>query len=263
METEYFWWDLDKSRFKGVLYDSINVYFLHDHQYQNWDEFAAADPHIAYAHLTYVRFNALEQQFVDLRVIPQLLGVAPVPVKSSVKDINRYDWLKSISDLALFRFSSLRDIAFHFVNETMELGVPERKVNMRSVSRVLFKKTPAIVKHLETISDCGARLRAERNQRAHEGTCNLYTDDDQLFKNMSWAEESGGQIHGYDVVQTYSQARDRLYHGVVTDVAIALKATLELVDGLYEHYRDRHYELSKMSRSGVSQHFHLHCDQDS
>ena len=23
METEYFWWDLDKSRFKGVLYDSI------------------------------------------------------------------------------------------------------------------------------------------------------------------------------------------------------------------------------------------------
>ena len=129
METEYFWWDLDKSRFKGVLYDSINVYFLHDHQYQNWDEFAAADPHMAYAHLTYVRFNALEQQFVDLRVIPQLLGVAPVPVKSSVKDINRYDWLKSISDLALFRFSSLRDIAIHFVNETMELGVPERKVN--------------------------------------------------------------------------------------------------------------------------------------
>ena len=100
METEYFWWDLDKSRFKGVLYDSINVYFLHDHQYQNWDEFAAADPHMAYAHLTYVRFNALEQQFVDLRVIPQLLGVAPVPVKSSVKDINRYDWLKSTSDRA-------------------------------------------------------------------------------------------------------------------------------------------------------------------
>jgi len=25
--------------------------------------------------LTYIRFNALEQQFVDLRVIPQMLGV--------------------------------------------------------------------------------------------------------------------------------------------------------------------------------------------
>ena len=89
--------------------------------------------------------------------------------------------------------------------------------------------------------------------------------DQESIKNDQFRghTQSGGQIHDYDVVQTYSQARDRLYHGVVTDVAIALKATLELVDGLYEHYRDRHYELSKMSRSGVSQHFHLHCDQDS
>ncbi|EII3729019.1 hypothetical protein LG468_003854, partial [Vibrio cholerae] len=106
MNNEYYWWDLEDSRFKAVLYDSINCYFLHDLPYQNWQEFSEADPHMAYAHLTYVRFNMLEQQFIDLRVIPQMLGVETVPVKSSVQDINRYDWLKSVVDLTLFRFSS-------------------------------------------------------------------------------------------------------------------------------------------------------------
>ena len=90
MNNEYYWWDLEESTFKGVLYDSINMYFLHDHPYKDWEEFSEADPHMAYAHLTYVRFDALEQQFVDLRVIPQMLGAKEVPLKSSVQDINRY-----------------------------------------------------------------------------------------------------------------------------------------------------------------------------
>lgn len=263
MEQEYFWWDLDESSFKGVLYDSINVYFLHDHSYKNWKEFVEADPHMAYAHLTYMRFNALEQQFVDLRVIPQMLGVECIPLKSSVKDINRYDWLKSIVDLSLFRFSSLRDIAFHFVNEVLELKIPDHKLNINQLRKVLKDEYPDILKNLSTLDRTGLPLRADRNERAHKGFCNLYTDDDQMFKNMSWAEASFSNITGYDLVDTYERSREKIYVIVVKEVADALSACLSLVDELYDFYRDRHEKLSSGSRSGLSQHFHLHQDKDS
>jgi len=209
MNNEYYWWDLEESRFKGVLYDSINVYFLHDHPYKNWDEFAEADPHMAYAHLTWVRFNALEQQFVDLRVIPQMLGVESIPLKSSVQDINRYDWLKSIVDLALFRFSSLRDIAFHFVNEVLELKLPDHMINIKQFGKVLRENHPEILENLKVLDGTGVSLRLDRNERAHKGFCNLYTDDDQMFKNMSWAEPHSSQISGCDLIATYEASREK------------------------------------------------------
>ena len=122
MNNEYHWWDLEDSSFKGVLYDSINCYFLHDLPYKNWQEFSEADPHMAYAHLTYVRFNMLEQQFIDLRVIPQMLGVETVPVKSSVQDINRYDWLKSIVDLTLFLMFRVIFLRIFFIISSVALA---------------------------------------------------------------------------------------------------------------------------------------------
>ncbi|WP_299022622.1 Cthe_2314 family HEPN domain-containing protein [uncultured Photobacterium sp.] len=264
METEYFWWDLKESTFKGVLYDSINMYFLHDHPYKNWDEFKAADPHMAYAHLTYVRFDALEQQFVDLRVIPQMLGAKEIPLPSTVKNINRYDWLKSIVDLALFRFSSLRDIAFHFVNEVLEINLPDHKLNIKQLSKVLRENHPEILEHLKVIDKTGVPLRQDRNKRAHKGFCNLYTEDDQMFKNMSWSESYGSSISGYDLVETYEKSRDKIYDVVVKEVKEALRACIELADELYVYYRDRHDVLSKNSRSGVSHHFHgYHRAKDS
>lgn len=145
------------------------MYFLHDHPYKNWEEFKAADPHMAYAHLTYVRFNALEQQFVDLRVIPQMLGAKEIPLPSAVQNINRYDWLKSIVDLALFRFSSLRDIAFHFVNEVLEINLPDHKLNIKLLGKALRENYPEILEHLKAIDQIGDPLRQERNKRAHKG----------------------------------------------------------------------------------------------
>lgn len=263
MNNEYYWWDLEESRFKGVLYDSINMYFLHDHSYENWDEFAEADPHMAYTHLTYVRFNALEQQFVDLRVIPQMLGVESIPLKSSVQDINRYDWLKSIVDLSLFRFSSLRDIAFHFVNEVLELKLPDHKLNIKQFSKVLRENHSEVLANLKVLDGTGVPLRLDRNERAHKGFCNLYTDDDQMFKSMSWAESYSSEISGYDLIATYEASRENVYSIVVKEVKDALSACIELVDELYVYYRDRHEILSTSSRSGVSQHFHLHQERDS
>ena len=256
METEYFWWDLEESIFKGVLYDSINAYFLHDHPYENWEEFKAADPHMAYAHLTYVRFDALEQQFVDLRVIPQMLGAKEIPLLSTVQNINRYEWLKSIVDLALFRFSSLRDIAFHFVNEVLEINLPAHKLNIKQLGKILREDHQGILEHLKVIDKTGMPLRQDRNQRAHKGFCKLYTDDDQIFKNMSWSESDGLSISGYDLVGTYEKSRNKIYDVVVKEVKEALHACIELADDLYIYYRDKHDVLSKNSRSGVSHHFH-------
>lgn len=238
--------------------DEINMYFLHDHPYKNWEQFSEADPHMAYAHLTYVRFDALEQQFVDLRVIPQLLGVESIPLKSSVQDINRYDWLKSIVDLALFRFSSLRDIAFHFVNEVLELKLPDHKLNMKQLNKVLRENHQGTLASLKVLDGTGNPLRLDRNERAHKGFCNLYTDDDQMFKNISWLESQKRDINGdgYNLVEIYEGSREKIYSIVVKEVKDALSACIELVDALYIYYRDRHDELSKNSRSGVSGHFH-------
>lgn len=256
MEKEYYWWDLESSKFKAVLYDSINMYFLHDHPYESWEEFVEADPHMAYAHLTYIRFNVLEQQFVDLRVIPQMLGVQDVPLKSAVRDINRYDWLKSIVDLTLFRVSSLRDITFHFVNEVLELELDDQRLNIKQLSQELKKDHSKILEYLKTIDKIGEPLRQDRNERAHKGFCNLYTDDDQMFKNMAWSESSNSTINGCNLVTTYENAKEQIYSIVVTEVQKALGACIALLDELYVHYRDRHDTLSLNSRSGVSSHFH-------
>lgn len=258
METDYYWWDLEESNFKAVLYDSINTYFLHDHPYKDWEEFSTADPHMAYAHLTYVRFDALEQQFVDLRVIPQMLGAKEVPLPSLVQDINRYDWLKSIVDLALFRFASLRDIAYHFVNEVLEINLPDHKLNIKQLGKALKDEYPEILEQLKIIDKTGVPLRQDRNERAHKGFCKLYTEDDQMFKSMAWSEAQGVCITGYDLKATYEKSRDKIYSLVVKEVKEALHACVELVDLLYVHYRDKHDALSKNSRSGVSHHFHGH-----
>ena len=258
MENEYYWWGLEDSKLKGVLYDSINTYFLYDHPYKSWDEFSKADPHIAYAYLTYVRFNSLEQQFVDLRVIPQMLGVKTIPLESSVKNINRYDWLKSIVDLTLFRFSSVRDIAFHLVNEILDLNIPDHKLNIKQLHKVLKSSHQKIYDHLKEIDTSGIPLRSDRNERAHKGFCHLYTNDDEMFKNMAWAESIGSQVEGYDLHSVYEMSRDKIYDIVVNETKRAQSSCIKLTDELYEYYRDRHENLSTNSRSGLSSHFKIH-----
>ncbi len=116
-----------------------------------------------------------------------MLGVETVPVKSSVRDINRYDWLKAIVDLTLFRFSSLRDIAFHFVNEVLDLGLSDFQLNIKQLKKPK-NRVPEILEDLITLDKTGEELRTDRNDRAHKGFSELYTGDDQMFKNMSWME---------------------------------------------------------------------------
>ncbi len=256
MKDDYYWWDLEGTVFKAVLYDSINTYFLYDHSCSDWNEFSKADPHMAYAHLTYIRFNALEQQFVDLRVIPQMLGVNNLPLVSKVKNINRYDWLKAIIDLALFRFSSLRDITFHFVNEVLELNIPDHSLNIKQFGKIIKDTHADILTNLKILDSSGGPLRTDRNTRAHKGFCNLYTDDDEMFKNMSWIEDYGSRLEGYNLNEIYEKSRDKIYDIVVNEIENALSSCRNIVDELYFYYRDRHEALSIKSRSGVSAHFY-------
>lgn len=264
MSYEYFWWDLEDSKFKGLLYDSINMYFLEDHSYETWEDFCKADPHMAYAYQISTRFDALEQQFVDLRVIPQMLGVENIPLSSKVKDINKHDWLKSIADLSLFRFSSIRDIAFHFVNEVLDLNIPDLKLNIKNLNKLLKSDHPNIFASLGELENCGKRLRVERNDRAHKGFSNLYTDDDQMFRSISSAESYGFISDDYDLVNIYESSKEKIYKMVAKETRDALAASIKLADDLYIHYRNRYEDLSSKSISGLkfAPHFRLHQDEN-
>lgn len=259
MNTEYHWWGLEDSIFKEALYDSIGMYFLGHYGYESYEDFVKNDPHMAYALLINGRFEALEQQFVDLRVIPQMLGVEQLPLPSSVQAINRYDWLKSITDLALLRFASIRDIAFHFVIETLEKDIPDHKLNLKSLKRELKVEHPKIVELLKAIDKSGESFRLDRNIRAHKGHINVFTEDDSMFKNMAWCE-GHGKINDYDLVLEYEKARDKLYSKVVDEVECLLPLVTELVDEFYSVYCDKFWEKCQNSRNGLewSQHFLLH-----
>nr|PMJ04866.1 hypothetical protein BCU31_09875 [Vibrio lentus] len=256
MNTEYFWWGLEESEFKGLLYNSMGMYFLGNYGYENYDEFLSHDPHMAYALAINGRFEALEQQFVDLRVIPQMLGVEQLPLMSTVRTINRYDWLKSIIDLALLRFSSIRDIAFHFVVEVLEKEIPDYKLNITNLKREFKSDYPQMVELLKAIDKSGESIRVDRNIRAHKGNVNLFTDDDSMFKNMSWCE-GHGEFNNYDLVSVYEEARDKLYEKIVSEVECLLPLIIELVDELYLHYQNKFFEKSQNSSVGLkwSQHF--------
>ncbi|WP_259400618.1 hypothetical protein [Pantoea hericii] len=63
-------------------------------------------------------------------------------------------------------------------------------------------------------------------------------------------------MEGYDLISVYNSARDKISSIVIDEVEIALKACVNLVNELYDYYRDHYDFLSKNSRSGVSGHFH-------
>lgn len=133
------------------------------------------------------------------------------------------------------------------------INFPDHKLNIKQLSKVLMEEYPKILEHLKVIDQIGSSLRQGSNEQAHKGFCDIYTDDDEMFKNMAWAESYRSCITDYDLVKTYEKSRDKIYEVVVKD---ALQACIELADELYVYYLDRHDALSKNSRSGVSHHFH-------
>jgi len=233
---EYHWWSLEESEFKGILYNSIGYFWLHDHPYKTWYEFEDALPHMAYAQRVFSRFEMLEQLFVDLRVVVQMLGVTEFPVKSTVMNINRYDWLKSALDLKLIRFSTIRDTAFHFVNELLELHINDLSLNAKNISKAIGSNNSDLVTILNEISVSGSSIRSDRNLRAHKGFADLTTEDDEMFKNLSWAEAHGQQAINYNIENVYEQARQQIYSRLIAETENLQRKVIDLIDLLAEDF---------------------------
>jgi len=242
LKFNYFWWDLEKSEFKGYLYNTIGCFYLYDHNYENWEEFEKCLPHMAYTHLVFVRFEALEQLFVDLRIVTQMLGVEDFPIKSPVKDINRHQWLKSAVDLKLMRFSAIRDTCFHLVNELLELGINKFDLNFSTLKKSLKDSHPILIDILKDIAFMGKSIRKERNDRFHRGIVNLSTDDDEMFKNIAWIEGHGRKAMNYDIESVYRNATCEIYKELIFQTNNLLKRVIGLLDLLIQDYNERYQQ---------------------
>jgi hypothetical protein len=233
---QYHWWDLDDTDFMAVYY-LVTRFALEDHTIEDWHDFERKMPHMAYAWTVATRFKAMEQLFVDLRVVPQMLGVKELPLNSEVREINKYEWLKSATDLALYRFSSIRDASLHFVNDLLELGIDDPK--FKNLKKVIEPTHPKLVTLLQEIGECGRSVRDDRNLRAHEGAIRL-TEDDELFKFASVAEASGRPSVDVDTDTTYQEACEKLYSRIVSETDALLTKVKELVDSLLQEFDGRY-----------------------
>ena len=241
MEFEYHWWDLEGSTFKGELLETIGCFYLYDLEFASWEEFEAAMPHMAYTHLVSTRFDLLEQQFVDLRVIPQMLAIESFPISSSAKPINRFEWLKTISDLTLMRFSSIRDLSLRFVNELLELKIPERNLRTEAVRGRLSSSHRQVADGIVRISGIGPQFRSDRNRRMHEGHVDLRTDNDPLFKFMASGEEYGSTLVDYDISAVYCEVTTRSYEKLVLETGLLIEAVASLADELLPEFNQRYF----------------------
>lgn len=191
----------------------------------------------------------LEELFVDLRVIPQMLCIQDLPLKSNVRNINRYEWIKSIMDLTLFRFSSIRDVTYHLINQLLELGIEDHRLNLKSLKKFIGESHTKVVNVLIKIEAAGNHLRKDRNSRAHKGFSYLFTDDDQLFKIMSVSEEIRPDMkcEEYDIKTIYQSSCDDLYSQLTNEVNKLLELVVEVVDGLVDDYNKKYMEYRKIS----------------
>ena len=240
MAIEYHWWDLEDSTFKGELLETIGCFYLYDLPYESWAEFEAAMPHMAYTHLVLNRFDPLEQQFVDLRLVPQMLAIDTFPIRSSAKPINRYEWLKSVNDLKLMRFSSIRDLSLHFVNQVFLLDVPDHRVRLETILSKLPNNRTDIQDTLKSIAEFGKQYRDERNLRIHEGHHYQLTDDDQIFRAMATGEEYGSELVNYEIESKYVEAANSIYTQLVPETKRLLDLIITLVDDSLDEF-DRNY----------------------
>jgi len=112
---------------------------------KDWHEFSEKDPHLAYAWVVARRYRSLDELVVSLRVVPQMMGVSTFPVKSDVRDMNRYDWFVSTLDLGLQRFSTARDCCAFLVREVFELDLRDHKTFVDTVSSHLGEQHPVVV----------------------------------------------------------------------------------------------------------------------
>ena len=124
-ESDYEWWDIDESAIAADVYGILSPIQLGDRDYTDWQDFATDHPGAAYAWDVGQRHDALQSSIVSLRLIQKLVRVTEgLPLPTPVGHIDRYEWVRLCIDAFLFRFSSVRDQAYHLVNAVLQIGYP-------------------------------------------------------------------------------------------------------------------------------------------
>ena len=232
MKYKYHYWDLEDTSLTAALINSVGSVFLDNHNFSSVDQFKQQHPHLAYAWNVKNRFDLLEKTIIDLRTVPQMLGVYDVPIRSSVRDINHEEWLRIIQDVKLGRFASIRDISFHLVNEIFELEIPDLSLSLKTINRKIGEEQADIIRELEMVSNAGKPLRFRRNERFHQGLSHLHVDDDYMFKIKSQFLSKVSSAEKDEFFKAYESACDKFYNELVKEVETLLSAIGELCDSL-------------------------------
>ena len=177
MKYKYHYWDLEGTSLISALLNSAGSFFLDEHNISSLDQLRQQHPHLAYAWTVKNRFDLLEKTIVDLRMVPQMLGIYDVPIRSSVRDINHYEWLRVIQDVKLGRLASIRDISFHLVNEIFELGIPHLSLSLKSIKKKIWEENSDIILQLAIISNTGKSICHGDicgHHGCHSSCCQIY-----------------------------------------------------------------------------------------
>lgn len=219
----YPWWDLEGCELLGLLL------------YEGGDG--------GYAEAVNQRFTNLEQSIIALRPIVQMLGVSHFPVPSAVRPIDRYVWLRAIIDLAVFRFSVIRDCCYFLVSEVYELKINPFQMSLANLKKQKELNGSQILSILDEISLIGKSFRGERNKRAHQGVQREFGNnefDTLIFKVAAMTEEMGvGQVEDYKLDEEYNKQVSLLYDRYVSEVEALLKKVWELQDCLVKPFEHR------------------------
>lgn len=250
-KLEYHYWDLSENDLDVMLYNVLAPFMLTSHEYDDLNDFKLQNPPLAYAYCVDERYRLLNELVVSLRAIPQMLGVSQVPIVSSVKALNHYEWLTITLDLALFRFSSVRDCCYFLVREVFELELKDRNTLLGSLKKSLLPDNQAVISILENIADVGELLREQRNKRAHQGSRFDIGSDTFIFKIASDVHSMFGNPSfdpPFDLDKEYQKETLTIYQEFKTEVEPLLEEVSVLLDLLAKEFNQRfqskHQQLS-------------------
>ncbi len=252
---EYPWWSLSECELDAAVYNILAPFSLSEPQYKDWEDFENRAPELAYAWSVGARFNYLDESFIALRPIVQMLGVNSFPIHSEVRPITRYEWLRAIIDLALFRITAIRDCCFFLVSEVFEFQIKPIQMSISILRKQNELQGSQILDVLSEIASIGEAFRIERNERAHQGKQREFGEsshDTLIFKVVAMSEGSNTYVKGFDLLKEYNEQASVLYEKFVAEVEMLQKKVLLLQQELLEPFQIR-FESKEAAKAAVTE----------
>ncbi|KOO59971.1 hypothetical protein WH43_01210 [Rheinheimera sp. KL1] len=245
---------LDGCLFIGVVYDLYQPLYFRDF------EFETASPDVRYVLHVHHRANALNDTFKSLETIYQLLSLTNLPVETSLGNISRYNWVRSILDVMLGRVTSIRDCVFLLIESVCEVGLSPRQVSRKALIRSSkIINNNRLVKLIDEVAKVGKHLREERDRLFHRGERRTLGSRPEFYYAASAIEAFGGlgkftgpDDEELDLEEEHKNIITEIeadFHQVVT----LLSATLtEIFSNLYPEFKETFIEKMKAG-GGISE----------